>query len=820
MNSNLYVLNYNNYYNRIVKRLNTLTEYMTYSSGITIENCSFNPNDGVTATHYIKSSRKEFIGDYLLETQVNTQGQEEIKSRWFILEVRRERVGGFTLTLQRDIVADKYDAIVEAPMFVEKATVGLNDSAIFNSENMSFNEIKTKETLLKDDTESAWIALYFAQDITEDITGTVTINAGADIDLTNIAHTDWQYYNLNKKASRPNDIEVGIITCASGIGFGRRHLWVNRTNGWSVDGGQPASQIYYDVKSTVINPFERQRQLGYMRQAYYGIKNSLVNDVLTILYDEEDWLENDNIASFNNKTIAFSDGVYQCQVIKSSKEFTRNSGSNLDTLFTAIKNDVEDAFDGAAQWQFSGVGTGGGYTNVYLLKTNLTEYTVILTEIEGKGHTYSYKISGTHDRTEDVPYDIVLLPYGELSFTTATPTGHTPYPIAYANKPNVAKLVAKDIIEKNKGSNKLIDAQIVPYFPENLTGIIRPGVKGIILGSLLEGNNYDLIVDTDNKQHSFMFYAKSSSFTKSITVDCGNTNLDDQSLLTDEDKKVVIETEKLRICSPNYNGVFEFQPVKAGINDNEIEFNIDCTYMPQTPYIHVNPVFNGRLYGIDFDDARGLICGGDFSMAQSSDAWETYKAQNKNFQIAFNRQIENMEISNKIQKQNEVVSAITGTVQGAVQGAMGGALAGGGTGAMIGGVVGGTASAIGGAIDVMNNEKLRQEALDYTKDNFGYQLGNIKALPDSLVKLPAQTYNNKIYPFVEFYTCTDEEKEALRNKLKYNGMTIMRIGSIGQFLHNDYSYIKGQLIRLEDTGCDSHEVMYIASELNKGVFIK
>ena len=127
---------------------------------------------------------------------------------------------------------------------------------------------------------------------------------------------------------------------------------------------------------------------------------------------------------------------------------------------------------------------------------------------------------------------------------------------------------------------------------------------------------------------------------------------------------------------------------------------------------------------------------------------------------------------------------------------------------------------IAGAADIMLADKLRKESLDYTKDQFGYQLGNIRALPDSLVKLPAQTYNNKIWPFVEYYTCTNEEKLALKNKIKYNGMTIMRIGTIKDFIRQEESYIKGKLIRTDLIKADSHEIMELAAELNQGIFIK
>lgn len=803
MNSNLYVLNYNNYYNRIVKRLDTLDEYMTYSTGITIESCSFNPNDGVTTSHYFKSNIKQFNGDYLLETQVNTQGIEQIKSRWFILEVRRERVGGWTLTLQRDIVADKYDAIIEAPVFIEKATVGLNDSAIFNSENMTFNEIKTKETLLKDGTNSSWIALYFAQD-TEIAEKTVTLKGDADIDLTTIDHTAWQYYGLVSKPVKPSNLSVGIL-------FEALHVYAdylyNDYNGHWYKYETPVGNVAYGSST--------KNRLKILQNSINENAETIITNTLNDITSEKGWLNSFDASIYNNKLIAFRDGYYRCKIIESTTNFAEKSGVNLTSTYSNLKSRVETIFNTTGvDWRL--VQNETGYAKLFSLKTTLKTYTVELTLESANNKTYSYKIPQGHNRTEDQPFDIVMIPYDSVLFRKGGGASKS-------SQQNVSLLVAKDIIENNKGSSKLIDAQIVPYFPRPDI-IIKSDITDspkINLDAFVENTDYNVITDSSNKPVSFIWYVQKASFTNRLSYDCGSLDVRTVSLFGDEyDIKCAIETQKLRICSPNYNGIFEFQPIKAGINTSTIDFDIDCTYMPQTPYIHVSPVFNGRLYGGDFDDARGLICGGDFSMAQSSDQWETYKAQNKNYQIAFNRQVENIEINNSVQRINEVASTIVGSAQGVTSGAMTGAMVGGPYGAAAGAIVGGAAAVGGGIADIVNNEKLRQEALDYTKDQFGYQLGNIKALPDSLVKLPAQTYNNKYFPFVEYYTCTDEEKEALKNKIKYNGMTIMRIGSISDFILGDYSYIKGQLIRLEDTGCDSHEVMYIASELNKGIFIK
>ena len=83
-----------------------------------------------------------------------------------------------------------------------------------------------------------------------------------------------------------------------------------------------------------------------------------------------------------------------------------------------------------------------------------------------------------------------------------------------------------------------------------------------------------------------------------------------------------------------------------------------------------------------------------------------------------------------------------------------------------------------------------------------------------------RVYNidNKYFPFIEYYSATDVEIEAFRNKLKYNGMTVGVIGKFADYLSNGETYVKGQLIRLEGIG-DMHMVNQIAAEMEKGVYI-
>ena len=113
-----------------------------------------------------------------------------------------------------------------------------------------------------------------------------------------------------------------------------------------------------------------------------------------------------------------------------------------------------------------------------------------------------------------------------------------------------------------------------------------------------------------------------------------------------ENYKIENECDMYRLCSPNYTGVFEFNLAKNGGLDY---IEVDCTYKPYNPYIKLNPNFK-RLYGNDFNDQRGLICGGDFSLPQLSNSWANFQLNNKNYQLTFDREIQSMEISNRYQR--------------------------------------------------------------------------------------------------------------------------------------------------------------------------
>ena len=430
-----------------------------------------------------------------------------------------------------------------------------------------------------------------------------------------------------------------------------------------------------------------------------------------------------------------------------------------------------------------------------------TKHKLVLRISDRIQQTIYYNIPVNRCKPNDAPYDIFALPYSDNTLINNVKTDDGELVTVNTDK-DIALSFANGLIANH--GDTIYDIQILPYCP--ISGIIISD-NGFDLSNL--DNTGDLISysnlrgtagETSANLHpvGVIFYASSSSFTLDIP-------LEKPIIITEP--KIQNECDMYRLCSPNYAAVFEFNAAKNG---GVRSFNVDCTYLPYNPYIHINPDF-GKLYGQDFNDSRGLICGGEFSIARVDSAWTQYQLNNKNYQASFNRQIENMEIQNKYQRLNDILGAGVGAAQAA------------GAGGYIGGVGGaigaGVLGAGAGVADVVINEKLRNETLDYTKDQFGYQLGNIKATPNSLSRTTAFTYNNKYFPVLEYYTCTDEEKEALRNKIKYNGMTVMTIGKMRTYIQQTPTYIKGKLIRLENIEDDFNMLTAIAEEINKGVFI-
>ena len=779
---NFYLLKFNNYYNREEKKFETIEEYLPYlimdvKPGIV----NWTPADGIDTTWKCNLEKHDIVNpDYL----VITDDTNQIVSRWFVIEADQLRGKQYQLTLHRDAVADNLEPVLDSPCFVEKAIVPDSNDLIFNTENMTFNQIKKKEILLKDESDTAWIVGYTARDLSSK-SKVMTIGSNYDVSLSTIDHDDWEYYGNNSSVTAirdiPNFVKIGIRTSLPTIDLNRGII----------------KMLYFDNyggKELTTPSLTPQTLKGFVANAnaiyssdypsWFNMTN-IIDDMKSIFNYANFSNVNTLLSQYNGKRVLFNDGVYRVIVkevsYSASKDITIDDGAIYTTdLYPVAKNGIE----GVIGQSVSGV------SPYFTATVNGKAYYVQMYKLSEESETLKWTLPAGRNRLSDAPYDMFAIPFNQVLFG-AIPGGTT-----YTQLDDVGKMVASDIaVELSAGaSGELYDIQILPYCPFDLAVQSSNTLSTL---NLTEHTDYELITDSNDTPVGIILFPTESSFSKTIYL--SNT---DKVVI--QDYKVESECDLYRLCSPNYTGVFEFNAAKNG---GITYFEVNCTYKPYNPYIHLNPNF-GRLYGGDFNDERGLICGGDFSMAIVNDAWVTYELNNKNYEKSFQRNITSLELQNKYATIRDVAGAVSGTV-GA------GTMSGMQTGSIGAGIGAGAISGVAGAADVYMNMKLRRENINLQKDQFSYSLQNIKALPYTLSRTTSYTINNKYFPFLEYYTCSEVEKEALRNKIKYEGMTVMAIGKMRDYLSNEMQFFKGRMIKI--IGANYYEESHMSEEINNRI---
>ncbi len=816
-----------NYFNRIIKKYDTLEEYQALGSYYTTT-LNFDPGNNLTTNLIIGSTSVNaltFDCNYLL-VYTTTNNITTIQQRWWVMDQKRTRAGQYTLSLKRDVIADFYDIVINSPCFIEKATIrDYSNPLIFNPENMTFNQIKTQENLLQEHAnpafgvpegytiDEAWIVGYVARNY-----------AGETFDSIYDVRTDYTDGTL----PYVNGVKVAPGVYQSGRNI-RLNLYYHTPSDINSNYGYYSkSYIVFDNDSfndfyTNYQPLEKMKWNTSEKMVYEA--NGLMSSYLSIVgneiknnhsaaqtgfrqldfnaqhyaYDEEF----NQILNLNGKTLhdTNTNKYYRMSVTlsHSMKVIDLRSNTNFGyAIDSAIKKPVQDGLCTLT----GNYASTNGYT-----KMSYDMYSATVSFNEFQPEAMRIKLSSGRNRLNDAPYDMFAIPYSVIK-SRPTPgarivktyTDYEHFTDFYFSKED-ALHVAESIGAK-LGAN-LYDIQILPYGPiSNLYKTIEydPPIDDsvIYLGELTEGKDYDFVKDTaESKEIGIIFWATQSHKTFDIPFH-----------LTVQNPKIENETKLYRLVSPNYSGMFEFSPAKNGGVDY---FNVDVTFKPYQPYIHINPNFK-FMYGSDFNDSRGLICGGDFSIAIVDDKWANFEINNKNYQMIFDREVQNLDFNRGQERISQVVESIGGTVAAAVQGGMMGGAAGA--------IAGGVASAAGGVADFAMSEAKYKEQKSLKTDLYNYNLGNIRALPNSLTKSMSLNGNFKFWPFLEVFACSDAEREALELKLLYDGMTVMKIGQIAEYIvESEKTFVKGEIIRLENLP-EATDVAYeIYNEIKRGVYI-
>ena len=775
---------FNNYYNRKLRYYDDINKYPS-ASYIQSDVINFNFADGITTTQVVTwPSAAEFSADYLVITNENNS----INSRWFVIDADYKRKGQYVVSLKRDSIADALPNIVRSTVYCKKGTVNVNNPLIYNREDgWSCNQIKRGEVQIRDNTRCPWIVGYCSRKLSQT---SVDVNVKQNYDIiVGTTYDEWEYKPYTA-------VSVGTLVSynvRTSIALSNRASQIEYTTSRTDSGFSTTSFVSSIINSALVSQY----RIPYddVSNAYADIDSVFISNMKNygLNYITEQKMA--DIMSYNGKRVRFNtaiSGQYDYKYIQVNllADATQNYVPvTAGTLFDSMKTAV-------AGLPYMTSKTPNN--NSFKCSVTTTQFQLNVTNLEAGNYTVD--ISPNHGSPTAAGYDIFCMPYGNVHISN---TGSTDPGVNENSQDNMNIMTQ---IATALGSN-LYDLQLLPYCPiPQLERSLDIAANTDIYTTIKSG---ETVVN-------YLFWASDVNVNYDVYVS-SLTNTDHVPF-TVTDPKTQSNCDMYRLVSPNYSGQFEFSVAKNG---GVKYFSVSMSMKPYNPFIRVAPNFK-ELYGREFRDARGLICGGDFSLPIVTDQFKQYEINNKNYANIFDRQIQNMEFTNRIAQVSDVVGAVAGTLAGGAGGAGAGAMFGP-IGMGIGAGVAGVASAAGGIADVIVGNMQRREQMSYTKDMYDFNLDNIRALPYSLSKVSSFNYINKFFPFVEYYSCTDEERDIFKRKIAFEGMTIEAIGNIKDYW-SEGNYFKGAIViwdeqatDLSEFSADYHFVSDVSNELEKGI---
>lgn len=818
----VYFYKFNNYYNRIIKRYETLEEYGDPLA--TQTNCNFVHGDGVNSKFtFNKASNMDDTPDYVIVKDYKNK-----LSRWFVTNSFKNRDRQDGLTLRRDLIADFYGDIVEySPCLIRKGYVPQNNPLVFNDEGVQYNKIKQDEILIKDESNCSYIVGFISN---------TAFNGGAETTVDgnikgnnydyNFADlNDFPYKNYVEGAGNthtnsatmiyrnsPNtriyySLKLGSITMHSanqsnleiifrGSDISKPSYYTpaypNETGGTYYETGStntnvvvkcgysglvssPATYENYYIRTTYIRtlwnkvssiPSEyAEKCLGINKTTYDSLKEydgkriKIGNIIYTATIKSNNYRS--SVVLFNEYNPTIRENFYQIVNYFNINKPSQAEMSSQD--YTMNYN------NGANQYQSTDLKVMGELEDYYL------EFTEASSGI-------STKVDSPSNRTHlsSQPYDMfMLINEDNISYKV----GVTDYVSNHEVNINMAQAICQ------ASGSGAYDIQIVPFNP----------MRGTILSDgTLNFYGYDVHEIKDTEDNVVGHYVMCNSADLKFTLEKNELKFNP------EDYKKDYNLKQYRLCSPNQETMFEFSPaMNGGIETWEISAN----YRPFASYVKVQPTWNW-LYGEPIfnnkTDFRGLVYNSALCVTQLTEAWADYVSNNKNYQQLFDNEIGTLSKQQAVQ-----LKAMEDTL---------------GLRSFTGMPIGSVLRVIGGSKDIDMTKELNNLALSKMETDFKYQMDNIKSMPTTIKKLTNITEDTRVFPFIEIYSASSVEEQSFEYKIKYTGYTIMTTGKIIDYCKpNEETFVQADLIRLDlsrsEESADNHIANEIAVELSKGIYI-
>ena len=760
--STLHFLNYNNYQNRVLKG-EDLTSTSSYSISKSYSNLNFNPNDGMDTVHFINDPvTNSFNYDYCL---VTNDDSTTILSKWFVMDAVWNRKHQWKVELKRDVKADFYNTYKSKPFFCKKGVpYGAGDVLCFNSEGQDFNQILKSRTALKQ--TSGQTGRYIIGFVDKKWNSGEVVYSKHVAEYASIEDLPFKFSGNSGSYTMVGNKIIGVIVIPetnSVPGQNRfRGRYYTLILPASSSGSASISSLSGDnVYTSTDIGWDNSTQQNWLDAANYVVNNR--RDILTACSSIIDTAGDNqkNVKKFfslyNGKPILIGDKIYT---------FTKTTTSVDPYYDIPLSSNYKDpiayalaAYDNNIQYLRSTTGSmvGGYYRTTYNFSVT----------VQNANKVYLTPPTGLLGR----PYNIFVIPDSAE-----------------------AREFAGQFASQYAGGNVLYDLQLFPYTPPTTDS----GSTTITSGVVLKWATND-----------------------SRTGTCSHDAIASYSSMSD--KKVGANQHMCRMISPNGASAWEFNPATiGGVAANSIKY--EFTLIPFNSYLHLFPTFGGiygsvnKSSGDTKGETRGMVCSGPWSLPYSTDNWSTYQLNNSAYMDSFNRQIENMTVTQDIDRAQQMFQMFTAPITGMFMGAMGGGVAGAALGA--------GAGLIGSVADYQLSEVGRQETIDYTKDQFYNSLRNIKAQARPLAHNSSITIGNSYWPIIEYYEAdvsgSTDMRDYLLGDLRVHGWT-MGIKTTfetmkGRASSSTSNYIQGHLLQINNAE-DTHIANEVMKELEKGVYI-
>ena len=542
----LLLLHYNNYFNRIIKKKDTIADYKAADADYKeVSNINFNPGDGVSTSIVLGLGQNGNIFgnydefDYLVAYEVVGEANV-INSRWFIVEQDRKRAGQYELTLKRDVLADNYNEVINSPIFLEKGFINdINDPLLYNSESMNVNQIKQLEIPLMDETKCGWVVGYIPSDAFpkvepeyDRVEKTVTVPVSADItvnDLNNWSY--WQYCSSNPNYKFMSDTA------------GKRQVTVKiRSENKRADSSRllrcdmiTADYTFYPnstdagtysiknndyvmaVAGTISYP-EWYQDYGPVTYMQGTLSASLCNKIFDPVRNNSAFNAALNTILGNNISIGDTSALRRLQdkiiLDSSTNTYYRisviSASEGKPITVTSSTNGGQaalDALNNAMNHPSSASGTLQGTYTTFAASNSSTSYAIQLTNV---GVSLYVDLNSDRAHLNDAPYDMFCIPFSDTLRLKYDST------FGCICSKNVALSMATEIA-KDLGSGTVYDVQLLPYCP-NRTLVVKSDSPSTVLK--LTGVKYDLIKESGtNKPRSAVIWCTESTFQVPISTE-------------------------------------------------------------------------------------------------------------------------------------------------------------------------------------------------------------------------------------------------------------------------------------------------------------